>query len=150
VSLPEHLIYESEWPGWVDGTVVRGVVFHRTRAQLADRIMREGLRVEASEYGDCQGIYMAASPWTVIRHDAVTLRAVVRFMNPLRVRATAHIPTAVGISEGWADPRDVRQRLLAAGYDGVLTAMGSFGQGPPNQFVVVLRNEDVRLVVPDF
>ena len=142
-----HVISDADWPGWVADSVVRGVVLHRTPRANASRIEREGFRVEHSQHGNCQGVYFSAFPWTMLYADVVELRAVVRLRNPVRVTEVAELPEVVGLERGIADPREVRERLLAVGFDGALTMFSRVGPSAPNQFIVALRNEDIRLVV---
>lgn len=109
--------------------------------------MERGLRVEYSEFGACQGIYLSVRPWIALSDpNRTNLRVVVRIRNPCRVRAVEFLPDAVGLPAGTEKPAEVRERLLAAGYDGVLTEWGF--RGMENQFVVVLRDEDARIIVP--
>ncbi len=148
-NLPSHLIRESEWPVWLAGSVVKAPAFHSTRAGLTARIMGEGLRIEASEFGACQGIYLAARPWTVISASATTLRVAVCVHHPMRVRELADLPEAVGLPRHTSAPQEIRNRLVERGHDAVLTNVGRFGGPRPNQFIVALHNGQVRIIVPD-
>lgn len=145
MGLPPHFLDPSDCASWLSDSVVRGPVYHRTRTANLQSILRVGLSVAYSQYGDCQAVYFSVNPWRRIRTDAVQLTAAVRLRNPVRVKEQADLPEVVGLERGAANPAEVRRRLLEAGYDGAITEWGSTGFDEANQVVVALRDEDIRL-----
>ena len=143
-----HFIHEADWPDWLAGSVVREPVVHITRANRRESIEQSGLSIAYSEFGACQAVYCSVRPWSRIKVDAIQLRVAVRLRNPARVRAQADLPELVGLDRASANPVEVRQRLLDEGYDGALTEWRAEGLGPENQFVIVLCDENIRLVRP--
>jgi len=97
---------------------------------------------------DCQGVYFSVRPWSRLYADRVELHVAVRLTHPARVTEVPELAELVGLSRATGNPVEVRRRLLDLGYDGALTADAPVGLGPSNQFIVALRHEDIRVVVP--
>jgi hypothetical protein len=102
---------------------------------------------EKSRWGTCRGIYLSRDPYQ--QHQGtrfVTLEVAARVSLTVRVEGVLDIPEVVGLPRFEDRPDEVRERLLARGYDSVYVANAATVTRRANAYLSVLRNRDVRVV----
>jgi hypothetical protein len=139
--MASHLIRRSEVARWLRDSVVPSITIHRTSVEAARRITEEGVAVARTEPDSAwgQGFYSSSIPDP--RFGEIDIRVAVRLQRPLIV------PDAIDSAEIVEDIRasteedDVRQAILAAGYDGVLVHYG-----PGDFWAVAYWDHQVKVV----
>ncbi len=150
---PPHLITPEEVDGWLAGSAVRGVTYHRTSVSAAREIVARGVDITRSEIGAYgQGFYTATEPDPI--YGSVQVVVAVRSLFPLRGDDTSvgeqvdRIAERLGAPAGRitaAASRGIRRELLRLGYDGIVVLDGG---GDGIDYVIALEPQSVKLVRP--
>ena len=136
--MSSHLIRRSEVALWLRDSVNQVVTIHQTHAATAENIVRDGIRITATDSGSAwgQGFYSSTIPDR--QYGDVSLRVAVRLRQPLVVRDAIDGQDMLDALRGRAGTEDARKAVLAAGYDGVLIHCG-----PSDVWVVAYYDEQV-------
>jgi hypothetical protein len=140
--MPVTRIPADEVARWLEGSVLSGPVWHRSRAHAA--ILEDGLRVDKAYSGACRGIYCSVEPWLVAAgsgNEELVILVVVQLFHPMTVAEQADIPEAVGLPRHGDVADQARERLLERGFDGVITT-------EENPTLIALSDRQVRVVDP--
>lgn len=150
-GIPEHQIAESDVKDWLKGSVNDRVTYHLTNEEGAKQILEQGVDVTRGQGALGQGFYTArgSARGAGAAEDTAKVKVAIRMDNPL-ILDKAH-PDDMALfrsftraqGEGW-DSADVRARVLAAGYDGIMTPAPKAG----DFWVVAMKEGSVRVVVP--
>jgi hypothetical protein len=149
---PPHLIHPDEVAGWLAGSRVQTVTYHRTDPLSARAILERGVDISRAWIGSYgQGFYTSTVPDpTYGEHELVVA---VRLLDPLwgdewQVGEVLESTLAVLRSPGGhITPMvgaGIRQELLQLGYDGIVVEDGG---GDGEDYVIALNAEAVRIVV---
>jgi hypothetical protein len=140
-SQPSHLIRRREVAAWLAESVVREITVHRTSAEAAARIIRDGVRIERSarEVRWGQGFYTSNRP--DLQYGDTSVAVAVRLRRPFVAEDSIEGQERIDEMLAEAGSDDVRAVPQAAGYDGVVV---HFPDG--EAWVVAFADDQVKVI----
>ena len=140
-SRPAHFIHPSEVDTWLADSAIETITFHRTSVDAAERIFREGVRIELGnpEATWGQGFYSSLNPDP--GYGEVRISVAMRLTRPWLVTDTLRGPEQLELLKEQMGILNAREALLAAGYNGVVAYYSR-----SDVVVVAFENEQVKIV----
>lgn len=138
---PAHIIRHSEVASWLADSVVKLTTVHRTTAESAAAILRDGVRIDQSavdvRFGF--GFYTTTHPHP--QYGNANVRVAIRLQHPFIANDPIEGDELVDTMRQVARSDDTRSVLQAAGYDGVVV---HFPDG--EMWVIAFADDQVKIV----
>lgn len=139
-----HTIPASGVADFLKGSKNTSVTYHATDAKSAAAIKAGGVDITRNKTASLgQGFYTAAQPIGG-RAGGATVKVAVRTENPLIGNSTQVQRRFNDVTKGARSAGEARQRMLSAGYDGVIVRHPQ-GRGSAD-WVVAFKRENVKVV----
>ena len=139
---PPHVITREEAAAWLADSAVQVITVHRTDPASAHAITTEGVDIArtTADAGWGQAFYSGTRPDP--QYGDATVRVAVRLQHPLILNDVVRDIELVEELRARTHADNIRDAVLAAGYDGVVVHFG-----PGDMWVVAYRNDQVKVVV---